>query len=376
MGTSQAKLIIASSEESADFYWATRFFIPDPTPFIHKGNHKYLIVSDLEYNRALKEAKVNQVISFASYEDRLKKNRPLETRMLDILELFLRDHKIRSLTVPPNFPLKTALALKKRGFTLKPSSEPLYEKRLIKTIQEKKEIQKSLHAVSQAFKKAFEVLKRSRIRNHSLEYRGQRLTSQILRGIIDQHLLKKGYVAQHTIVACGRQSADPHSTGSGPLRPHQPIIIDIFPRSQKSGYCGDMTRTVVKGRASPELKKMYRAVRKAQKAAIAMIRPRVQTSRIHQKVCDTLKDCGFETKPKKGIPQGFIHSTGHGLGLEVHEPPRISTTKERLKKGHVIAIEPGLYYPKIGGVRLEDVVYVTSEDCERLSRLPQRLEIP
>ena len=372
----KAKLIFDTSLSNADLYWATHFFAPDPFYFVQKGGRKILLLSDLEYGRAKNEAQVSQVRTQSFYKSRLKKNRRPENYPFDILVLFLRDLKIRSLVVPANFPFKTALDLKRCGFSLTSSTGPFFPKRLIKTPAEKKEIQKSLRAVSQSFGKAMDILRKSRIRGHSLYFQGQRLTSEYLRGHIEQDLLSQGYTAEHTIVACGKQTADPHCVGSGPLRPHQPIIIDIFPRSRKSGYYADMTRTVVKGRASPALKKMYLAVLRSQREAMGQIRAGVRGSKIHHTVCQTLETCGFKTNNKKGLPQGFIHSTGHGLGLEIHEPPRLGPGPDRLQKGHVITIEPGLYYPPIGGVRLEDVVYVTSKGCERLSHYPQILEIP
>jgi Xaa-Pro aminopeptidase len=376
MASQRSKLIVASSEENADLYWATRFFVPDPVYFIHKGRHKYLLLSDLEYGRALKEAKGCKVIPVSHYQSRLNKRRSPEARSLDILMYFLRDHKIRSVEVPANFPFKIALALKKRGLSIQPANDMLYPARLIKTAYEKREIRKSLQAVSQAYGIAMKILRRSRIRKNLIYFAGQKLTSEVLRGHIDQHLLSQGYLAQHTIVACGRQSADPHCTGSGPLKPHRPIIIDIFPHSQKTGYFGDMTRTVVKGKADPRLKKMYQAVQEAQQAAIKKIRAGVKASQVHKAVCEVFDQTGFKTGKKNGIPQGFIHSTGHGLGLEIHEPPRLAPNEERLKKDHIITVEPGLYYPAIGGVRLEDVVAVTRRGSTLLSHFPQKLEVP
>lgn len=106
-----------------------------------------------------------------------------------------------------------------------------------------------------------------------------------------------------------------------------------------------------------------------------MIRHRIDGSKVHQAVQQTMESKGFRTGYRNGRPEGFIHSTGHGLGLDIHEPPRISRLPEILKKGTVVTVEPGLYYEKIGGIRIEDVVYVTEKGCEVLTKLPRQFEV-
>ena len=136
-----------------------------------------------------------------------------------------------------------------------------------------------------------------------------------------------------------------------------------------------MTRTFLKGRANPEQRKLIAAVRGAQAAAIAAIHDGVKANLVHAEVEKHFEENGYKTERKGNRFIGFIHSTGHGLGLEVHEPPRISPAKLKLKAGHVVTVEPGLYYPQIGGARIEDVVRVTEAGCEMLSRMHYRWEI-
>jgi Xaa-Pro aminopeptidase len=159
------------------------------------------------------------------------------------------------------------------------------------------------------------------------------------------------------------------------LRADEPIVLDIFPRHGPSGYWGDMTRTVVKGTASREVVRMHRAVLDAQKRALAMIRPGVQGNSIHRAVQATLEDHGFTTGVEDGTPVGFFHGTGHGVGLDIHEAPRVSLSKDRLRAGHVITIEPGLYYPAHGGMRIEDTVVVTRDGYQRLASCTKRLHV-
>ncbi len=167
----------------------------------------------------------------------------------------------------------------------------------------------------------------------------------------------------------------PHHSGSGPIVPDTPIVIDIFPRSQQTGYFGDMTRTVVKGTPSKEVKRMYKAVLEGQKIGISMIKHGVKSADVHNAVVDYFSKSGFKTGQIDGKQQGFIHSTGHGLGLEIHEPPRVSVGNDILQAGNVVTVEPGLYYEKLGGVRIEDVVLVTKKGCEVLSKFPKKFQV-
>ena len=151
--------------------------------------------------------------------------------------------------------------------------------------------------------------------------------------------------------------------------------MDIFPRSEKTLYYADFTRTVVRGKASPQLQKIYAAVKEGQDIAFKMIRHGMAGKKIHEAIQARLTQRGFKTGLKDGRMQGFFHSTGHGLGLDIHEPPRISVGEEVLKAGQVVTVEPGLYYKGVGGVRLEDVVVVTKTGCKNLTKFPRQLEI-
>jgi Xaa-Pro aminopeptidase len=222
-----------------------------------------------------------------------------------------------------------------------------------------------------------QALKQSKVgRNRQLIYRTAPLTSEKLRGVIGTAILQAGGLASHTIVAGGRQGCDPHEQGHGRLRANEPIIIDIFPRSQKTGYFGDITRTVVKGRASAALRKMYDTVERAQELAFGQIRNKARAREIHENVQKFFVHEGYKTGRSNGRMQGFFHGTGHGLGLEIHEAPRLSpTTHDILRSGHVVTIEPGLYYTDVGGVRLEDVALVTGNGPRNLTKFEKVLEV-
>ena len=213
-------------------------------------------------------------------------------------------------------------------------------------------------------------------RNRRLMYHNIPLTSEKLRAIIDTAIIQAGGLACHTIVAGGAQACDPHETGHGPLLANEPIILDVFPRSQKTGYFGDISRTVVKGRASEPLRKLYYTVERAQELAFDHMRDQVAARDIHEKVQKFFEQEGYQTGRTHGRMQGFFHGTGHGLGLEVHEPPRLSAnTADILVAGHVVTVEPGLYYPELGGVRLEDVALITANGPRNLTKFEKSLEV-
>jgi Xaa-Pro aminopeptidase len=169
---------------------------------------------------------------------------------------------------------------------------------------------------------------------------------------------------------------DPHNEGSGPIRAHSSIIMDIFPRSQRTGFFGDISRTVVRGTASERLKAAYRCVEEGQRIGFRRVRDGANAFDIHAEILQYFAGQGFPTGMVDGRMQGFFHGTGHGLGLDIHEAPGIGArSRNILKAGHVVTVEPGLYYMGMGGVRLEDVVFVTKTGCRNLVKIPKVLEV-
>jgi len=367
-------LIIDTSEDNADLYYRTGFFVPDPVIYVEHRGKRILVLSDLEIDRGRKEATVDRVLSLTEYQKRLLAQKVKKLRLLDVADLVLRDLKIKKVVVPGRFSLKYADGLRKRGYTVIPrDEEPFFEERLRKTPREIGMIRESMKETVKAMDLAVKMIASSEIRGNRLYLKGGLLTSERVKGEINAGLSRKGLTASHTIVACGVHSSMPHHGGEGPIYAGKPVVIDIFPRSQTSGYFGDMTRTVVRGEPSPGLVKMYDTVLRGQKLAIGMVKAGVRVRDIHSAVVDYFRSRGFETGVIGGRAQGFIHSTGHGLGLEIHEPPRISLGEEVLETGNVVTVEPGLYYEKTGGVRIEDVVVVEKNGCTNLTRYPKKL---
>ena len=195
-----------------------------------------------------------------------------------------------------------------------------------------------------------------------------------LRAVIDTAITQVGGLASHTIVAGGLQACDPHEKGHGPLRAHEPIILDIFPRAQQTGYFGDLTRTVVRGRATEAARRLYATVHRSQELAFAKIRAGAPARDAHLAVQEFFQREGYRTGKRNGRMQGFFHGTGHGLGLEIPNRPAECHFPAILRPGHGDG-EPGLYYPGIGGVRLEDVAWVRAQPARNLTGFDKVLEL-
>jgi Xaa-Pro aminopeptidase len=370
VGEAEALLIIAASESDSNLYYACRFLAPDPFVFLQADGTKLLLLSDLEIDRARSEARVDEACSLSAYESKARE-RCSAPHLIDALWVLLEERGVTAVTVPANFPVAYADRLREKGIRVTPKSDPFFPERLIKSEEEIKAIEETQRCTEAALDAALDVLRESTIRGEHVCWRDGVLTAEALKKVINVALMENDCVAQHTIVACGIQGVDPHNQGSGPIRAHESIVFDIFPRSGRSRYFADMSRTVVKGKASDGLKRIYDAVLAAQLRGIELIREGASGRAIHAEVTRVLEGRGFETGVVDGRYQGFFHGTGHGVGLDIHEPPRISKVDHILQAGQVVTVEPGLYYPRWGAVRIEDLVVVEGEGCRNLTRAPK-----
>ncbi len=368
------RLIVAPSDTDADMLYATRIFIGDPFIFLQQKGKRTLVLSDLEIDRAKKNAKADEFVMFNQLEREIqgkaKKAPPYEK----VLAHFLTKRGVKRALVPANFPLGFANEIKRNGIALETSNGLFWPAREKKTAEEIRLLERALRMTETGMKRGMEILKASKPgTGKKLKWSGKTLTSEILRAEIDSAILRAGGVPTNTIVAGGDQACDPHERGFGPLRADSLIILDIFPRDGKTGYWGDMTRTVVRGRASEQQRKLWEAVKAGQTLALKRIKAGVDGMSIHQAITELFERRGFPTEVRNGRRVGFFHGTGHGLGLEIHEYPRLQ--KVVLKAGQCLTVEPGLYYPGIGGARIEDVVIVEKAGRRILSRFSKQLEI-
>jgi Xaa-Pro aminopeptidase len=371
------RIIYADSQSSADLLYATRFAAPDPFLYFTARGKSYVALSDLEVDRGRRDARVDRVLHWTHFREELRKKLGRRPTAEEACLHILKKHGVRRAMVPAQFPFRMALFLIRGGIKLSIPKGGLFPERLNKTKAEIREIEAALRITERLLGRAREILKGARRGpGKKLKWGGAVLTSECLRAEIQTAALRMGAVADQPIIASGAQACDPHDRGSGPLRAGELIVVDIFPRLQKSCYWGDMTRTFVKGKASTAQKKLFDTVRLAQERAFDLIGPGVRAEKVHLGVTSFFEKQGYATGEIAGRQQGFIHGTGHGLGLEIHEAPGLSAgSPYRLEPGNVVTVEPGLYYLRLGGVRIEDVVLVTSTGCRKLSRFPIHLEV-
>ncbi len=370
-------LIVADSERDANMLYAAGMFVPDPFVFLQIGRKRLVMMSDLEVDRARREATSCRVISRSDIQRRLIKEGHRQPDTAQCIAYLLRREGVRKVVVPDTFALGLARRLEDLGVRIKVRKGEFFAEREIKQADEVKKISAALTMAEVGLAEAIQALRNSRVgRGSRLVYRNAPLTSERLQGIVATAVFQAGGVAAHIIVAGGAQASDPHERGTGVLKSGEPIIVDVFPRSQRTGYFGDITRTVVKGRASEAVRQIYRTVEEAQDLAFSLLSVGANAASIHGRVHRHFETSGYRTSRQGGRMQGFFHGTGHGLGLEIHERLRIGwESKDRLREGNVVTIEPGLYYPGIGGVRLEDVALITKRGARNLTRFEKLLEI-
>lgn len=370
-------LMIAASERDANMLYAAGMFANDALIYLRLRGRCHLIVSDAELGRARKEAGHCRILSVTRIAERLRKEGRKRVTLAHVAAAVLREKGLRKISVPENFSLGYARQLRDAGVKVKAVKGPCFSQREVKSADEVKKINAALVMAEVGMSEGMQALKNAKVaRNGRLMWRGLPLTADRLRAVIDAAVVQAGGVPARTIVAGGKQSCDPNHIGHGVLRANQPILLDICPRSQKTGFFADITRTVVKGRASDGVRKMYRAVEAAQELGLSLVRHGAEGRTVHRAILGSLKRAGFETARRDGHMEGFVHAAGHGVGLDLHETPHLNgNSRDLLRAGQVLTVEPGLYYPDIGGVRLEDVALVTRNGAQNLTKSEKTLEL-
>ncbi len=370
-------MIVAGTEHDANMLYAVRMCVPDPFIYLCIQGKCHMVLNELEIDRARERAKHCRVLSLVQWRKKLLQQGMKKAGTAQVIRLLLKSARVKKIFVPHNFPLGLARELAKLKIKVKVKPGAFFPERECKTAEEIKKISAALMMAEVGLAEGIHALKNSKIgRKRRLIYHHVPLTSEKLRAIIDTAILQAGGCSKHTIVAGGKQGCNPHEEGHGVLRANEPIILDVFPRSQRTGYFGDITRTVVRGRASEPLRKLYDTVERGQELAFEHIRNKATGVEVHEKLQTFFLQEGYKTGRIKGRMQGFFHGTGHGLGLEIHEAPRLSATStDTLRIGQVVTVEPGLYYAELGGVRLEDVALVTGNGPRNLTKFEKVLEI-
>ncbi|WP_211704974.1 M24 family metallopeptidase [Natronobacterium texcoconense] len=364
--------LIDDDATDSDQRYVSGFTAPDPFQTLVTDDGVHLLVSGLEYGRAKSEADAETITRRSAYDYReLVAEHGAYGGKIRTIAAFLEDHGVDSISVPRNFPTGTADGLREQGIDITLESDGIVEEiRAIKADEELEAIRESQRANEAAMACAEELIASADVDDDGtlIGEDGEPLTSERVTEEIEVTLLRHGCGLDDTIVACGADGADPHNRGSGPLEADELIVIDIFPRNKETGYHADMTRTFARGDPGEEARRRYDVTREAYEAALATVEAGVTGAAVHDVVCDVIEDAGYESlRSDPSTETGFIHSTGHGVGLDVHEQPSVSPAGGELEAGHVISIEPGLYNPDVGGVRIEDLVVVTEDGYENLT---------
>jgi Xaa-Pro aminopeptidase len=370
-------LIEADSEDS-DQYYLSGFDAPDPFVTLYDGEVHLLFARSLEFGRAKRESRAATVERYVDFDhSEYVEEHGREEAASYVLSEFLDSYGVDSVAVPPRFPLEVADGLRERGVEVAPDHEETVTRiRATKTDTEVDHVRTAQRANEAAMATAEELIAGAEVRDGTLYHEGDPLTSEAVRTEIEVTLLRHGCALDETIVACGSDAADPHDRGSGPLLADEPVIVDIFPRDKETKYHADMTRTFLRGEPGETVREWFELTDEAREAALAAVEPGVTGEAVHDAACDVYEEAGMPTlRADESAETGFIHSTGHGVGLDVHELPHVSPAGEALEPGHVITIEPGLYDPEVGGVRIEDIAVVTEDGYENLTDYPVELVV-
>ncbi len=369
-------LLEADSTHSNQYY-LSGFSAPDPFLTLYTPEQTAILTSALEYSRAKSESRAADVRQFGEYEYREKaEQHGRDTARGLVYAEFLAEFDVAAVATDRRFPLFTADSLRGQGIDVTPDRDDVLETiRATKTETELDHIRAAQVANEAAMDAAAEMLANAAIgTERSLHLEGEVLTSERVKTKIERTLLDRGFALDETIVASGPAAANPHDRGSGPISADEPIIVDIFPQSKTTKYHADMTRTFLRGEPDEQIREFYDLTQAAKAAAMDTIEPGATGAAVHDAVCDVYEEAGYPTlRSDESTETGFIHSTGHGVGLDVHEHPQVSPDGEELEAGHVITIEPGLYDPRVGGVRIEDLVVVTEDGYENLTDYPETL---
>lgn len=363
-------------------YRKIRFSVMDPAVVIEVPDadgrwKRSLIVRDIELARARASAQADHVWCPADFAppDGLSGDR--ETATAQSAAEFLRRAGIGHVVGDRSLPLLFAHVLERSGIHVECDPDLGMLERRAKTPDEISCLRDCQRVTEEAVRMACEMIARADAGTDGvLRIEGEVLTAEEVRTDVDLFLREEGYDAPASIIAGGPAGADCHYIGGGPLRTGEPVIVDIFPRSRETLYNGDCTRTVVHGQIPPVVARMRDAVAAAKAAAIAVVRAGTTGEAVHAATVRALRDHGFDAaSPDAAGPDRcvMVHGTGHGVGLDVHEPPLLDRGGPPLVAGDVITVEPALYCASIGGVRLEDMVVVLDDGCENLGSLPEGL---
>jgi Xaa-Pro aminopeptidase len=359
--------VMTGSSDYADMRYLTRFITTDPIVYIRRtGERGCIIVSQMEYTRAKQESATRAMTRSEAGLHRILEEEKDRWRALARM---VADHAGGKILIPPDLPYALGYHLDKLA-EVSVDTGTIASMRAKKSRHEVNSIERVQRSAEMAMAHAISCIRKSKPRNGVLWLDRKPLTSERIRSEMHSLLMHRGCLVKDTIVSCGKDTAAPHNRGTGPLYEDEPVVIDIFPSDECTGYYSDMTRTVVKGDPAPEIREMYDAVRTAQDHAASIMKPGISGEDVYKAVVDLFSSQGYRTGS-----EGFTHNLGHGVGLEVHELPSLGPGGGPLSRGNVVTNEPGLYYEKWGGVRLENIGVFTRTGYRCLTSFPRELVV-
>jgi len=370
-------LIYADTLRSPELRHEVPVVVPDAFLYVERDGRRVAVVSSLEVER-IEAAGIEAIAPERfGYDDLVAAGTSRTAAALEIHLRACRELGVQNAAIPPAFPVELADHLRANGIELTVDRQLFEDRRRRKTDVELAGLRRAQRACEAALDVARELLRSADV-DGTLVLGGEPLTSERVKREIERVFRDHGVAAEQLVVSHGAQTAIGHEEGHGAFLPGEPIVFDLFPRDDATGIYTDMTRTYVVGTPSDELLEFHRLAKEALDRAVAAARAGVNGRTLMQLVCDFFAGHGYPTQltkePGEVLTEGFFHGLGHGVGLEVHEPPGMSRLGDDLLAGDVIAIEPGLYRTGLGGVRLEDVAIVTEDGLEVVTQYPYDLE--
>jgi Xaa-Pro aminopeptidase len=371
-------LIHADSIRSAEMRHEVPVPVPDPFLYAERNGRRVAVVTSFETERIGRTGIEALPYERFGLDELLADGMHSNDAVLEVYTRACQELGVADAVVPPSFPLELADHLRANGIEVSVDRELFASRRRRKNELEIAGLRRAQRSCEAALDVGRDLLRRSKVENGGVVLDGEPLTVERIKLDLERVFSAHGCAAEEFIVAHGAQTAVGHDMGSGPILAGEPITFDLFPRDRESGVYSDMTRTYVVGDVSDELREYHRLCRQALELATAATKPGINGFELMKLVCDLFAGHGYPTQltkqPGEVLDSGFFHGLGHGVGLEVHEPPRVSRSGDELVPGDVITLEPGLYRAGYGGVRLEDILIVTDDGAEVVTDYPYELE--
>jgi Xaa-Pro aminopeptidase len=372
-------VLIADSTQSPAMRHEVPLSIPDPFLYVEHDGRRSVVITAFERERLTAAAPDIEALPPEQFgiDELLRGGTPAVEAVLEVYLRALRELGVVDAAVPPRFPVELADHLRANGITIRVERDLFEDRRRSKNATEIAGLRRAQRACEAALDVARGML-RGATGDGVLQLDGEPLTCERIKIEMQRVFVAHDVVADEFIVAHGAQGAVGHDMGSGPISAGESVVFDLWPRDRETAAYTDMTRTYVVGDVPDEIREYHRLCKKALDRTTEAAKPGVNGRALMEIACDIFAAAGYPTqltkKPGEVLDSGFFHGLGHGVGLEVHERPRLSVVGDDLVPGDVITLEPGLYRAGYGGVRLEDILLVTEDGAETVTDYPYELE--